>query len=781
MTKTGPARFARLCLCLCLCAAASLAPRAAANIDAVVESPPTAEFAADAIVVHDAVVAEGQTLNRILMAAGASRADALFASLALGKVTDLRRMQPGQELAIYFTPLGAGGNRLAGMALALRGGGAAVAYRTFSERFEARRMPRADAAALLGSILDAPDGAMTRDLAIPRGGSLGQLLLDNGAAPEDVSAAALALSETVDLARLPAGQTVAATFDRPGGGRPARLAAVALATRDGASHFAERGEDGAWRGAAPDDSAPAAPPLVETPPAARGAAPGAETGRLQFAPGETLGKLLARAGARGADIEAAARGLRGAYDVRRIPPGSTLSVAIDRSTGAPRLLSAVLDAGRGGGFVLERAPGGGFRADAAPSAGAGAGNAPPAASLEARLGAAPAAAPAEAGFSEMTVRRGDTLVGILRRAGFSRADSRAAARAADAVYDMRKLRAGGEIEYRAAAGPAGPPPLGAVRVHIDAASRVDVVRLEDGNYIAGIVEKRLVRALRRVEGVVDDNFHDALSAAGAPAGIISAAARILGYSVDFLRDVRTGDAFCLVFESFLDEDGEEAMFGNIEYAAMTLSDKPLTLYRYEFPDGRHDYFDENGRSGRKALMRTPIDGARLTSRFGSRRHPISGFTAMHRGVDFGAPTGTPIYAAGDGVVERAGRNGGYGRYIRIRHNGMYKTVYAHLSRFASGLRVGKRVVQGETIGHVGSSGLSTGPHLHYEVVFDGKQVNPLSIALPSGEPLDDSELAVFTPYRRMLDRLSRELPLGTAVAFRDRRPGITLFASDSVR
>lgn len=693
MTKTGPARFARLCLCLCL--AASLAPHAAANIDAAVESPPAAEFAADAIVVHDAVVAEGQTLNRILMAAGASRADALFASLALGKVTDLRRMQPGQELAIYFTPLGAGGNRLAGMALALRGGGAAVAYRTFSERFEARRMPRADAAELLGSILDAPDGAMTRDLAIPRGGSLGQLLLDNGAAPEDVSEAALALSESVDLARLPAGQTVAVTFDRPGGGRPARLAAVALATRDGASHFAERGEDGAWLGAAPDNSAPAAPPLVETPPAA---------------------------------------------------------------------------------------PGGGFRAvgaGAPPSAGAG--NAPSAASLEARVGAAPVAALAESGFSEMTVRRGDTLVGILRRAGFSKADSRAAARAADAVYDMRKLRAGGEIEYRAAAGPAAPPPLGAVRVHIDAASRVDVVRLEGGNYIAGMVEKRLVRALRRVEGVVDDNFHDALSAAGAPAGIISAAARILGYSVDFQRDVRTGDEFCLVFESFLDEDGEEAMFGNIEYAAMLLSDKPLTLYRYEFPDGRHDYFDENGRSGRKALMRTPIDGARLTSRFGSRRHPVSGFTAMHRGVDFGAPTGTPIYAAGDGVVERAGRNGGYGRYIRIRHNGMYKTVYAHLSRFASGLRAGKRVVQGETIGYVGSSGLSTGPHLHYEVVFDGKQVNPLSIALPSGEPLDDSELAVFTPHRRMLDRLSRELPLGTAVAFRDRRPGITLFASDSVR
>lgn len=775
MNGTGRVRrVARLCLCLCLCLFAPRALGAAANFDRLAEpaAPVPAEFAAD-VAVHDIAVTDGQTLGGILIAAGVARADALSAAAALGGVADLLRIRPGQELSLYLAPLPAGGKRLVGIGLALRRGLAAVAYRNFDDRFKAQRMPRADAAEFLGSIRDLPDGgengAMTRDLALPRGGTLHRLLVDSGAAPLDIAEALRVLSESVDLKLLPAGQVVAVTFDREAG-RPSRLAAVALPARDGTTHFAERGDDGKWRGAAPDNAAADAPPRAEAP----RPPDGAETRRFRFAHGDTFGALLARAGVSGADIEAAARSLRGAYDIRRIPVGGMLSVAIDRSSGAPRLASAALDAGRGG-FALERAPGGGFRAV---SRGPGAAEAPLATEFEARVGAAPIAALAETGFTEIAIGRGDTLIGILRRAGFSMADSRAAAEAAKAVYNLRKLRVGGQIEHRAAvAGPpesaesSGPaaPPLGAVRIHVDAASRVDVVRLEDGSYAAGFVEKRLYRALRRVAGVVDRNFHGALSVAGAPANIISAAARVLGYSVDFQRDVRSGDEFSIVFESFLDEDGDEAMFGNVEYASMVLSDKPFTLYRYEFPDGRHDYFDKDGRSGRKALMRTPIDGARLTSGFGSRRHPISGFTRMHRGVDFGAPAGTPIYAAGDGIVERAGRNGGYGRYIRIRHNGMYKTVYAHMSRFAAGVRAGKRVNQGDTIGYVGSSGLSTGPHLHYEVIYDGKQVNPLSIELPLGEPLDSSDLAAFAPHRQALDRLSRELPLGTPVAFGDRR------------
>lgn len=770
-------RGTRLCLCLCLCLFALRTLGAAANFDRLAEPAPAAvEFAAD-VAVHDAVVAEGQTLGGILLAAGVARADALSAAEALDGVADLLRIRPGQELSLYLAPLPAGGKRLVGIKLALRSGRAAVAYRNFDDRFKAQRMPRAEAAEFLDSIHDLPDGgangAMTRDLALPRGGTLHRLLIDSGAALQDVGDALRALSTSVDLKLLPVGQIVAVTFDREAGRRP-RLAAVALPARDGTTHFAERGGDGTWRGAAPDSAAgergaaPAAAAEDEPPQAEAPRAPGgAETRQLRFARGDTFGALLARIGVSDADIEAAARSLRGAYDIRRIPVGSVLSVAIDRSSGAPRLASAALDA-RSGGFALERAPDGSFRAVGRRGAAAAAAAST---ALEARIGAAPVAALAETGFTEIAIGRGDTLIDILRRAGFSMADCHAAAEAAKAVYNLRKLRVGGQVEYRAAAEPAesAAPPLGAVRIHIDAASRVDVVRLEDGGYAAGFVEKRLYRALRRVAGVVDRNFHGALSAAGAPANIISAAARILGYSVDFQRDVRSGDEFSIVFESFLDEDGDEAMFGNVEYASMVLSDEPLTLYRYEFPDGRHDYYDQDGRSGRKALMRTPIDGARLTSGFGSRRHPISGFTRMHRGVDFGAPTGTPIYAAGNGIVERAGRNGGYGRYIRIRHNGMYKTVYAHMSRFAAGVRAGKRVSQGDTIGYVGSSGLSTGPHLHYEVIYNGKQVNPLSIELPLGEPLDSSDLAAFTPHRRALDRLSRELPLGTPVAFGDRR------------
>jgi murein DD-endopeptidase MepM/ murein hydrolase activator NlpD len=207
-----------------------------------------------------------------------------------------------------------------------------------------------------------------------------------------------------------------------------------------------------------------------------------------------------------------------------------------------------------------------------------------------------------------------------------------------------------------------------------------------------------------------------------------------------------------MFDEYRDEDGQMAKTGNISVAEMVLSGQKIRLYRYKAKDGFVDYYSATGQSVRKALLRTPIDGARISSGFGRRRHPILGYTRMHKGLDFAARRGTPIYAAGDGVVDFAGRNGGYGKYVRIRHTGIYKTAYAHMHRYGKGVRTGRRVRQGQIIGYVGSTGRSTGPHLHYEVHKNGRQVNPRSIKLPSGRTLKGRELTAFKMYRVELDR-----------------------------
>ena len=200
------------------------------------------------------------------------------------------------------------------------------------------------------------------------------------------------------------------------------------------------------------------------------------------------------------------------------------------------------------------------------------------------------------------------------------------------------------------------------------------------------------------------------------------------------------------------ETGEEIQYGDIVYAMLTVGGRVLPLYRSETPDGKVDCCDRKGRSVRRALMRSPIEGARVSSNFGMRRHPILGFSRMHTGTDFAAPTGTPIYAAGDGVIESVGSNGGYGKYIRIRHNSTYKTAYAHMSRFATGLRRGNRISQGQIIGFIGTTGRSTGPHLHYEVIRNGDKIDPQSLDLPRGEILGDNNIVVFLQYRDDLNR-----------------------------
>jgi murein DD-endopeptidase MepM/ murein hydrolase activator NlpD len=236
-------------------------------------------------------------------------------------------------------------------------------------------------------------------------------------------------------------------------------------------------------------------------------------------------------------------------------------------------------------------------------------------------------------------------------------------------------------------------------------------------------------------------------------------ARIYGFQVDFQRDIRKNDNFQIMYEVFEDDDGKVFEIGNIIFADLKLGGKNNALYYFE-KKGNEGHYDENGKSVEKALMKTPINGARLSSAFGMRKHPIDGFNKMHRGTDFAAPMGTPIMASGSGLITRARWCGGGGNCIKIKHNSTYETIYAHMKNFARGVKEGIRVKQGQIIGYVGSTGKSTGPHLHYEVVVNGKKVNSQRLKLPSGKILKGKERKIFEVEKIKLNVLKSELIIG---------------------
>ena len=243
------------------------------------------------------------------------------------------------------------------------------------------------------------------------------------------------------------------------------------------------------------------------------------------------------------------------------------------------------------------------------------------------------------------------------------------------------------------------------------------------------------------------------------ANIIIEFARIYGFQVDFQRDIRKKDSFQILYEVFVDDNGKMIENGNIIFANLKLTGQNNELYFFDKKDSEGHY-DKNGKSIKKALMKTPINGARLSSPFGMRKHPIDGFNKMHRGTDFAAPMGTPIMASGDGVVKKAGWCGGGGNCVVIKHNSTYQTVYAHMSKFASGIRSGVRVKQGQTIGYVGSTGKSTGPHLHYEVIVNGKKINSQKLKLPSGKILKGDDRKVFETKKIKIEVLKSEKIIG---------------------
>ena len=347
------------------------------------------------------------------------------------------------------------------------------------------------------------------------------------------------------------------------------------------------------------------------------------------------------------------------------------------------------------------------------------------------------------------VGSGDTLLGLLTRHTVARLDAHAAVDALEAVYDPRRLQIGQEIKLML--GHKGPDStLTGLELMPDVETVVRVERDEAGGFAAREVANDLETRPVAAGAVIASSLYAAANDVGVPDQVMISVIRAFAFKVDFQRDLQPGDSFELLFERDFHTDGSFARNGEVLYAALRLGDRVLPMYRFETADGTVDYFDRDGQSVRRMLLRTPVDSARISSGFGMRRHPILGYSRMHRGVDFAAPTGTPIFAAGDGVVESIGRNSGYGNYIRLRHANRLKTAYGHMNRFARGLKNGDRVEQGQVIGYVGSTGLSTGPHLHYEVMVDGAQVNPLSVDLPTGRTLEGGELAAF---RAMVERL----------------------------
>jgi murein DD-endopeptidase MepM/ murein hydrolase activator NlpD len=369
--------------------------------------------------------------------------------------------------------------------------------------------------------------------------------------------------------------------------------------------------------------------------------------------------------------------------------------------------------------------------------------APPAASPVAIA----AAQPRQPRDATVKIGRGDTLDGVLEDAGVSSADAYNAIQTLSRYFDPRSLTPGQKLSLHfEPAGDSGAYNFSRLVVPVSLLSTVQLSKNGDGTFKASVDKKEAVRKLYARKAEIDVSLFGSALEAHIPAAVVAKAIRIYSWNVDFQRDIQPGDSLQVMYEQYETPDGTPIRTGEIVYASLTVNGNENPIYRYETRDGGVDYFNPDGVSIRKALLSTPVDGARISSGYGMRFHPVLGYTKMHKGVDFAAPIGTPIYAAGNGTIEKIGPFSTYGNYVRIRHNSTLKTAYAHMLRFASGLRDGVKVRQGQVIGYIGVTGRSTGPHLHYEVLINDEQVNPHSVKVAQGDALKGAQLAAFKTY-----------------------------------
>ncbi len=349
------------------------------------------------------------------------------------------------------------------------------------------------------------------------------------------------------------------------------------------------------------------------------------------------------------------------------------------------------------------------------------------------------------------VRPGETLEDAVQRTGVGEADARAVIKTLSGVVDTVNIRAGMDFIASVAQpqNQRGPARLVGLSMRTGQAKTITVSRTFDGALRLREMAEEVREETTVACGEMQGSFHESASVVGANSAIVSQAAKLFSHKIDFSRDIKEGDEFCLVFDRKVTDSGRTIEAGDLQYAQV----KGMKFYGFTRTDGKVQFFDDLGKNIKSALLRTPVDGARITSKFGMRRHPILGYSRMHQGIDFGAGTGTPILAAGDGVIEMAGRYGGYGNWVKIKHAGGYATGYGHMSRYAKGIRPGVPVSQGQVIGYVGSTGASTGPHLHYEIFFKGGRVNPIGAKVPTGSILSGADVARFKASKARLDGL----------------------------
>lgn len=349
-----------------------------------------------------------------------------------------------------------------------------------------------------------------------------------------------------------------------------------------------------------------------------------------------------------------------------------------------------------------------------------------------------------------TFKRGDTLSHAFSSLNISENNIFGFINKLKSVFDPKKIRVGQEIKIYFQKN--DDKIINGIAIYVDKIKSIEVFKNKT-DFILNKYQEPTIRTFHKASGEINSSLYMSAKNAGMPIPVLMEVVKLYSFDVDFQREIRSGDSFEVMYQLQHTKSGDLVSSGPVIRSVLTLEGERLTLYRFEYEKGYFDYFDSDASSVRKALMRTPLDGARISSVFGKRKHPILGYTKMHKGVDFAAPRNTPIFAAGDGIIELSRKNGGYGNYIRIRHNSDYKTAYAHLARFGKGVKEGKRVKQGQVIGYVGTTGRSTGPHLHYEIIFRNKQVNPLKVRMPKGVRLKNHDYDLFIKARDRLDNI----------------------------
>ena len=364
------------------------------------------------------------------------------------------------------------------------------------------------------------------------------------------------------------------------------------------------------------------------------------------------------------------------------------------------------------------------------------------------------------------IKNGDTLLKILADVGAQEQDVFSILNALKKIKFSQSLNIGSviSITYRSQnndeeseANSNRKVVISNVTIPSSVEENIVVTRKNDGGYDARELKIKLLRYNSRYFGVIKNGlFVDGVESGISPNSMMNMI-NLYGYDVDFQRDIHSGDKFEMLVESFYDENGKKVRDGNVLYSSLMLQNRKIDIYMHKV-DNRIEYFDSKGNSVRKSLLRTPINGARVSSGFGMRRHPILGYSKMHKGVDFAASTGTPILAAGTGTIIYMGIKGGYGNYVQIKHNNDYSTAYGHASRFNKKFRNGSKVKQGDVVAYVGTTGRSTGPHLHFELLYKGSQVNPAKVKATSGIKLVGKELVRFESSKNEIDKYRKNTP-----------------------